>query len=93
MKGPAMPYKVEFTDEGQDLLWLIVDAKTGEITNCGPFHAGLYASQGCVVNLRKLTKCRLVHYRRETRNLTFKWPMVRLSLDGEIICEVSDNAA
>ena len=34
--------RVNLKDMGQDLLWIEVDLKTEQITDCGPFHKHIY---------------------------------------------------
>lgn len=46
--------KIEFEDEGQDLLRLVVDDETGLIQDCGPYHADLYAQGDCWVELESI---------------------------------------
>ena len=43
--------KIEFEDQGQDMLWLEVDNETGLITDCGPYHHDLYANKDFWVEL------------------------------------------
>jgi len=34
--------KIHFEDQGQDLLWLVVDTDTEQVVEAGPFHNDIY---------------------------------------------------
>lgn len=80
-------YEVEFVDEGQDLLRLTIDAQTGAIIDCGPFHANVYALGDCIVNVDHLTKYRDVECTLRGHQKRFKWLMRKVSRNGNVLCE------
>lgn len=86
-----MTYKIEFEDQGQDLLRLECDFETGEITAAGPYHHDLYADGRHFVDVDQLESNRMVHFRRDgdEEDHYFRWPMIRLTLDGETLCEAA----
>jgi hypothetical protein len=86
-------YKIEFEDQGQDLLRIECDAATGLITDCGPFHQRLYVGQGFKIKTDDLTKYRYVKWiDTDGKERTFRWPMVKLSLGRKVLCKVEATA-
>lgn len=86
-------YKIEFEDQGQDLLRIECDAVTGLITDCGPFHQRLYLDHGFKIKTNDLTKYRDVTWLdADGKERTFRWPMVKLSLDDKVLCKVEAAA-
>lgn len=82
-----MPYKIEFEDQGQDLTRLTVDEKSGVITDAGLL-SWLYANGNYTVDTSKLEDNRMVHHSRDNGPVnTFRYPMVRLELNGELLAE------
>ena len=76
------PYRILFFDQGQDLLWLDCDVETGEILDCGPYHARLYASGKFFVDLTKLMSEPCVHLlsAEGLPLFAFRWPL-------EVLCQ------
>lgn len=79
-----MSYRIEFEDHGQDLTRLVVNPDTGVIESAGLLD-WLYADGSCVVEIDKLTEDRMVHYIQYGTRRTFKYPMIRLEQDGELL--------
>ena len=76
-------------DQGQDLISLTVDANTGVITDAGLL-SHIFANGDCVVNLEMLYDNRMVHYvRGDEPEVWFKYPMIKLSLNDEVLCDVN----
>ncbi|MEO2038001.1 MAG: hypothetical protein ABGW90_04765 [Martelella sp.] len=83
-------YDIEFEDQGQDLLRISCNAETGEITDAGPFHRALYVDGNHFVDIDQLIDNRIVHFRKgDGDDKYFRWPMIRLSLDGRVIAEAA----
>ena len=88
-KNP-MTYKIEFEDHGQDLLTISCDENTGEIIHAGPFHNAIYADGNHFIDVEKLYDNRMVWYARQNgKKHFFKWPMVKLERNGEIIADAT----
>lgn len=84
-----MPYEIELEDRGQDLFHLTVDQYTGEITDAG-LHSRLYADGNHFVHNDQLMDDRHVHYTaKDGSENIFRWPMVKLSLDGQVLAEAT----
>jgi len=84
-----MPYEIELEDQGQDLIRLTVNEETGVIEDAG-LCSWLYAEGNCVVNLDLLTESRNVHYRKGGGDeVWFKYPMTKLTLNGDVLCDVN----
>ncbi|WP_226554818.1 hypothetical protein [Celeribacter naphthalenivorans] len=81
-----MTYEIKFEDQGQDLLRITCDEATGEIKSAGPYHNDHYADGQHFVDVGQLTDNRMVWYiGRDGSKQCFKWPMVKLSLNGETL--------
>lgn len=87
-------YKIEFEDQGQDLLRLTCDEETGEILSAEPFHHNRYADGRHFVNVSMLQSHRMVSYQNpDDETVFFKWPMARLFLNGELLASTDQGAA
>lgn len=85
-----MPYQIELEDRGQDLIRLEVDEKTGEITDAG-LCSHLYADGKHHVIVGDLEIDRTVRFRRKGGDdiHSFNYPMMRLSLNGDVLCDAT----
>lgn len=82
-------YELEFEDHGQDLIGLKIDAKTGVITDAGLLST-TFANGDFIVATDQLTKDRLVSFTDDGgRPGQFKYPMTKLTLNGEVLCDVA----
>ncbi|WP_010137353.1 hypothetical protein [Oceanicola sp. S124] len=80
-----MAYQIELEDRGQDLIRLTVNFETGVIEDAG-LCSWLYANGEHVVDVERLHEDRIVHFRKNGGpDQWFKYPMIRLSLDGELL--------
>lgn len=84
-----MPYEIELEDQGQDLIRLAVNEKTGVIEDAGLL-SWMYAKGNCIVNMDLLQESRNVHYRKDGGDeVWFKYPMTKLTLNGAVLCDVN----
>ncbi|QAX31291.1 hypothetical protein [Leisingera sp. NJS204] len=83
-----MAYHIKFEDQGQDLTHLVVNAETGVIEDAGLL-TWMFGDGSCVVETGELTEDRMVRYQQYGTRKTFKYPMIRLELDGELLAEAA----
>lgn len=70
--------KIEFKDQGQDILYLYIDTD-GTIRHCGPFHNRLYQGSDCTNHsiLEVGGRVMITGVGHDARN--FRWPIAAIS--------------
>lgn len=68
--------KIHFEDQGQDLLWFVINPETELIVKAGPFHNSIYA--GAWVPNCNLKEGDFIEYSNKFGPAIIKYPIVKI---------------
>lgn len=68
--------KIHFDDQGQDLLWFIINTETELVESAGPFHNSVY--EGAWIPNFNLKEGDFIEYSNKFGPGTIKYPIVKI---------------